>query len=98
MYAADALLSDLISQTYLGISMQALLLLLTVLILVTACKQDAANQDMDVVCKDPRPEICTMNYLPVCGISSDETVKTYANGCTACSNQHVLGYREGACK
>ena len=77
--------------------MKALMLLLAVPLLAAACKQDTASQDMDVVCKDPRPEICTMEYLPVCGISSDGSEKTYASGCTACSHPEVIGYRKGAC-
>lgn len=77
--------------------MKALILLLAVPLLATACKPDAARQNLDVVCKDPRPEMCTMNYLPVCGISSDNSEKTYSNGCTACSHPEVIGYRKGAC-
>lgn len=48
-------------------------------------------------CKDPRPEICTMQYDPVCGVSESGDSKTYSNACAACSNRAVLGYNEGAC-
>ena len=59
-------------------------------------------------CSDPRPQMCTMDYRPVCatrdtGIrcvqapcpSSDW--KTYSNGCSACSDPDVSGYRGGSC-
>ncbi|MCG8634171.1 MAG: META domain-containing protein, partial [Desulfobacterales bacterium] len=50
-----------------------------------------------VVCKDPRPEVCTMEYDPVCGEKKDGLMKTYGNGCTACSDQEVIRYRYGEC-
>ena len=50
-----------------------------------------------VLCKEPRPAICTMDYRPVCGLSKDETEKTYSNGCSACSNPEVIAYIPGAC-
>ncbi len=50
------------------------------------------------VCTDPRPQVCTMDYRPVCGEQSNGSFKTYSNGCTACSDQAVIGYVEGECK
>jgi hypothetical protein len=52
-----------------------------------------------------RPEICTREYLPVCGLREVEAAdgatsrewKTYSTGCTACSDPSVIGYVEGAC-
>ena len=67
-----------------------------------------ANEDA-VVCKDPRPEMCTQEYLPVCATrdngvrcvttpcESTETV-TYSNGCMACSDPAVYFYHPGACE
>lgn len=48
-------------------------------------------------CEDPRPEVCTREYQPVCGRRTDGTLNTYGNGCTACSQSSVVGYRKGAC-
>ena len=48
-------------------------------------------------CKDPRPQICTMDYSPVCGISQDGSKKTYSNGCGACSDPKVMEYSQGVC-
>jgi len=62
-----------------------------------------------VACVDPRPEICTHDYRPVCGLRDtgircvttpcDSTEwKTYSNACTACSDPSVERYRPGACE
>jgi hypothetical protein len=49
-------------------------------------------------CPEPRPQICTREYRPVCAQLSDGTFKTYATGCTACTDPTVTAYREGACE
>jgi len=60
------------------------------------------NQGTDkqetVSCPEPRPQICTQDYHPVCAVRQDGSYKTYANGCSACSDPEVTGYREGACE
>lgn len=55
-------------------------------------------------CEGPSPEICTMDYSPVCGLYSIEIQcvkapcgKTYSNGCSACSDEKVEFYTEGEC-
>ncbi|MDJ0780034.1 MAG: hypothetical protein QNJ85_19360 [Gammaproteobacteria bacterium] len=50
-----------------------------------------------MVCEDPRPEVCTMDYRPVCGTRKDGSSETYANGCGACANPEVVYWVEGAC-
>lgn len=61
-----------------------------------------------VVCGEPRPEICTQDYRPVCaqrdnGVRCVTTPcdstdsKTFSNGCTACSDRLVFTYVDGAC-
>ena len=66
----------------------------------TAIKADKSNigEDTLEVCPEPRPEICTMNYLPVCAQRKDGTFKSYANGCTSCTDTEVTGYRDGECE
>lgn len=49
------------------------------------------------ICDTPRPEICTMNYLPVCGVSDSGNRKTFSNGCVACSSLSVIGFEQGSC-
>ena len=49
------------------------------------------------VCEDPRPQVCTMDYRPVCGNLADGSQKTYSNGCGACGDAAVDFWTEGAC-
>ena len=60
-------------------------------------------------CQDPRPEACTQQYDPVCGLRDtgircvttpcpSSEWKTYGNSCTACSNADVSGYWPGECE
>jgi hypothetical protein len=49
-------------------------------------------------CPEPRPQICTQEYRPVCAKLQDGGFKTYSNGCTACTDPSVTGYRDGACE
>ena len=50
-----------------------------------------------VLCPEPRPQICTREYRPVCAQMQDGIFKTYSTGCTSCSDPNVIGYRDGAC-
>ena len=50
------------------------------------------------ICLEPRAQICTQDYRPVCAQMVDGTTKTYSNGCMACTDPVVTGYREGACQ
>ena len=59
-------------------------------------------------CTSPRPQMCTRDYRPVCATRdtgvrcvttpcpSTEMV-TKSNACTACADEKVFGYTEGAC-
>lgn len=50
-------------------------------------------------CTEPRPEICTREYNPVCAtLSTGKQQKTYATGCTACADPAVIKYRQGPCE
>jgi hypothetical protein len=59
-------------------------------------------------CGEDRPEICTMEYNPVCaevdtGIRCIKAPcpstkqETFGSGCTACANSSVIGYWPGEC-
>jgi len=61
------------------------------------------------LCKEPRPQVCTREYRPVCATLKADTPcdkddcgtehkKTYATGCTACANPSVLSYSSGKCE
>ena len=50
------------------------------------------------ICVDPRPEVCTMDYTPVCATRADGSMATYSNGCGACADAAVVSHRPGACE
>jgi hypothetical protein len=85
----------------------------------SACSQKSINLDennstsneqiKEIACKNPRPQVCTMNYQPVCGRVDTgircikapcpaSKFKTFSNACAACSNPKVYGYTDGRCK
>ena len=49
-------------------------------------------------CAEPRPQACTMEYIPVCGHRYDGERKTYPNACSACSDPDVAGRDPGPCE
>jgi len=66
---------------------------------VAACAHDSdKNEKLVTYCKEPRPEICTMNYTPVCGLVEDKTVKTFGNACGACGDKKVSQHIPGECQ
>lgn len=48
-------------------------------------------------CADPRPQMCTRDYRPACGLRRDNSRKTYGNACSACSDADVVSQSAGAC-
>lgn len=54
-------------------------------------------EDNFITCGEERPEVCTMEYVPVCAELDDGTRKTYSNGCSACSDKDVVRYQVNAC-
>jgi hypothetical protein len=61
-----------------------------------ATSAGAASAGELTPCPEPRPEMCTMDYVPVCGRRGAEW-KTYPNACGACSDPAVSGFRAGPC-
>ena len=59
---------------------------------------DAGSVQAMVPCTEPRPQVCTQDYRPVCAELQNGSFKTFSNGCSACSDPDVIGYREGACQ
>jgi len=69
-------------------------------------KQEQKNEP--VACTNPRPQVCTAIYAPVCATRdtgvrcikapcpSEEQV-TKASSCTACSDPKVISYVDGEC-
>lgn len=74
-----------------------LLLLSLVATALLGCNQKNVVPESALVCEEPRPEMCTRDYRPVCGTLSSNKHKTYSNGCTACSDSNVVWAIEGEC-
>lgn len=60
------------------------------------------------ICTDPRPEACTQEFVPVCGVRSTGSQCsitpcpsieqfTYANACMACNDPDVISHSPGEC-
>ena len=64
----------------------------------TSLKEPLSTSLIKTDCVDPRPQMCTMIYLPVCGKLKEGADKTYASQCVACSDLAVVSAVEGACK
>jgi len=78
-------------------------LLVLMSVLVSACaaygeKTSRPSISELTACHEPRPQICTREYNPVCATYKDGSKKTGATGCTACSDSEVVAYTMGACE
>lgn len=60
-----------------------------------------------VVCSpEQREQICTKEYVPVCALVEVQCIttpcepveQTFGNSCSACSEQNVISYQQGACE
>jgi uncharacterized membrane protein len=77
------------------------LLIASISFLLGACASGAPDRALAIeganVCEDPRPQVCTMDYTPVCATLADGSVKTYSNGCGACADANVDFWVADAC-
>ena len=48
-------------------------------------------------CESPRPQVCTMEYAPVCAELVAGINRDYSSGCNACADDAVASYRTGPC-
>ena len=67
------------------------------------------DRDDWVACAEPRPGMCTQEYVPVCALraagaecASEPCPETFervtkSNRCTACADEAVIGWVPGAC-
>jgi len=77
--------------------MRAFLILAASLTLL-GCQSKPQIPEGALVCTEPRPEICTLHYMPACGVDKNQQMKTYSNSCAACGDKQTLYVTEGACK
>lgn len=69
-----------------------------VLSLIGACVTTPSTEDTATVCADPRPQVCTMLYAPVCATHRDSHLETHSSSCNACADDTVVSYRSGVCE
>ncbi len=50
-----------------------------------------------IACSEPRPQVCTMEYAPVCAELVAGGRKQYASACNACADDTVASYLKGEC-
>ena len=71
------------------------------LLLLTSCATTTGGEfpANAVQCTNPRPQVCTMDYNPVCAIREETAeMATYANACGACADITVMYHQPGACE
>lgn len=85
-----------------------IIILLSIIFIASCSNIPKSELAGSIKCKHPRPQICTMDYSPVCatrdnGIRcittpcpSTETA-TYSNDCSACADKNVYSYVSGEC-
>jgi len=85
--------------------------ILALIFLFSGCsaqRESSAPGESSTTCHDPRPEICTREYRPVCATrdSGERCVTTpcpatesatYSNACAACADPKVYHHRPGSC-
>ncbi|QIB66027.1 hypothetical protein [Kineobactrum salinum] len=58
---------------------------------------DQAADPAVVECSEPRPQVCTMEYAPVCARLLAGGEQTYSSPCNACADDAVASHSPGAC-
>ncbi|MFV8818697.1 hypothetical protein [Haliea sp. E17] len=48
-------------------------------------------------CATPRPQVCTMEWAPVCANTLAGATRQYASACNACADDQVTSYQTGEC-
>lgn len=71
-------------------------LVAVVLLFLVGC-QTTPTPTLFTQCAAERPQVCTMEYNPVCANVQSGGQKTYSSPCNACADDAVLEYLAGAC-
>lgn len=69
--------------------------------LVSACADQHRSQPIAAEflqqCPEQRPQMCTLEYAPVCAFLEKKQRQQFSNGCSACSDPAVVGFTAGSC-
>jgi len=71
------------------------------MVLMAGCATSAlapSNSADATRCEDPRPMVCTMEYMPVCADLVAGGKATYPSGCNACADVAVASWVESPCE
>lgn len=64
---------------------------------LAACSGSPPAPDPVTQCNEPRPQVCTMEYNPVCATLLNGGTKQYASPCNACAHDTVASYLADVC-
>jgi hypothetical protein len=68
------------------------------LLALAGCASKPALPALPMIqCEATRPQVCTMEYAPVCAQRYDGGMREYASGCNACADESVQAYLPGSC-
>ena len=70
---------------------------LAAVLVLGACATQPETPPLVTQCDSPRPQVCTMEYDPVCARLIAGGSKTYSSPCNACADDAVSGFLRGAC-
>ncbi len=68
-----------------------------VILSLSACANRPETPPLVTQCEAQRPQVCTMEYDPVCAQLVGGGRMTYSSPCNACADDAVSGYLRGAC-
>ena len=66
-------------------------------ILFTGCMSPTKTTPLTTQCTDPRPQVCTMEYAPVCAVLESGARAEASSACNACADDKITGYVLGPC-
>lgn len=66
-----------------------------VMLLLSGCAGQPASEKLP--CPEQRPQVCTMEYNPACGVLADGQRKEYSSPCNACADDQVVDVLQGPC-
>ena len=67
------------------------------LLIASGCATKPETPPLVTQCDTTRPQVCTMEYDPVCAELIAGGRKTYSSACNACADDAVSGFLRGAC-
>ena len=70
---------------------------LAVLLLLAGCSSPPPSSSLVTRCPEMRPQVCTMEYAPVCANLAGGGTREYSSACNACADDVVAAYVPGPC-